>query len=63
MSCRAALYAVNSVWYDSLTALFETRKSSPNNSALVNEWADLLDSVSLDTVAREPLVPCCTVTN
>ena len=60
---RAALYAVNGIWYDSLTALFETRKASPNNSALVNEWADLLDSVGLDTVAREPLVPCCTVTN
>lgn len=60
---RASLYAVNGIWYDSLTALYETRKSSPNNSALVNEWADLLDSVGLDTIAREPLVPCCTATN
>ena len=60
---RAALYAVNGIWYDSLKALFETRKANPNNSALVNEWADLLDSVGLDTVAREPLIPCCTATN
>ena len=63
LESRAALYAVNGIWYDSLTALFETRKSNPNNSALVNEWADLLDSVGLDTVAREPLIPCCTATN
>jgi hypothetical protein len=62
-SDRASLYAVNGLWYDSLTALFETRKSSPNNSALINEWADLLDSVGLDKIAREPLVPCCTATN
>ncbi len=62
-SDRASLYAVNGIWYDSLTSLFETRKSNPNNSALVNEWADLLDSVGLDQIAREPLVPCCTANN
>ncbi len=60
---RASLYAVNGIWYDTLAVLFETRKASPNNSALVNDWADLLDSVGLDTIAREPLVPCCTATN
>ncbi len=60
---RASLFAVNDIWYDSLAVLFENRKASPNNSALVNEWADLLDSVGLDKIAREPLVPCCTATN
>jgi len=63
LSDRPSLYAVNGIWYDSLAALFETRTSSPNNSALVNEWADLLDSVGLNQIAREPLVPCCTATN
>lgn len=63
LSDRASLYAVNDIWYDSLAALFEIRKSSPNNSALVNQWADLLDSVGLDQIAREPLVSCCTATN
>lgn len=63
VSDRASLYAVNGIWYDSLTTLFENRKASPNNSALVNEWADLLDSVGLDKIAREPLVPCCTAAN
>ncbi len=62
-SDRAALFAVNGIWYDSLAVLFKNRQASPNNSALVNEWADLLDSVGLNKVAREPLVPCCTVNN
>jgi hypothetical protein len=61
-SDRASLYAVNGIWYDSVAALFETRKSNPNNSALATEWADLLDSVGLSEIAREPLVPCCTAT-
>ena len=63
MSDRASLYAVNGIWYDSLATLFETRKSNPNNSATVNEWTDLLNSVGLNKVAKEPLVPCCTATN
>ncbi len=63
LSDRASIYAVNGIWYDSLAALFENRKSNPNNSAVVTQWVDLLDSVGLDQVAREPLVPCCTATN
>lgn len=62
-SDRASLYAVNGIWYDSVAALYKTRKSNPNNSALATEWADLLDSVGLSEIAREPLVPCCTATN
>lgn len=62
-SDRASLYAVNGLWYDSVAALYETRKSNPNNSATVTEWADLLDSVGLKEIAREPIVPCCTATN
>lgn len=62
-SDRASLYAVNGIWYDSVAALYKTRKSNPNNSALATEWADLLDSVGLSEVAREPLIPCCTATH
>jgi Domain of Unknown Function (DUF928) len=63
MGDRSSLYAVNGIWYDSLAALYETRKSNPNNSGTVNEWTELLNSVGLDKVAKEPLVPCCTATN
>lgn len=62
-SDRASLYAVNGLWYDSVAALFETRKSSPNNPEIATQWADLLDSVGLGEIAKEPLIPCCTATN
>lgn len=58
---RASLYAVNSIWSDTLTALYQARQSSPNNSVLADEWADILDSVGLKEVAKEPLLNCCLV--
>lgn len=60
---RASLYALNGIWYDAAAALYEVRQSNPNNSLLKDEWADLLKSIGLDTIAREPLIPCCTVRN
>lgn len=53
---RAFVYAVNGIWYDTLRALAEARQSSPNDSSLADEWADLLKSVGLDEIARQPLV-------
>lgn len=60
---RVSLYAVNGIWYDTLRSLDQARQSSPNDSSLADEWADLLKSVGLDAIAREPLVQCCTVRN
>lgn len=53
---RVFLYAVNGIWYDTLAALYAARQSSPNDSLLVDDWADLLKSVKLDEIAREPLL-------
>ncbi len=58
---HVSLYAVNGIWYDALAALYQARQSSPNNSVLADEWADLLDSVGLNEIAKEPLLDCCLV--
>jgi hypothetical protein len=58
-----SLYAVNGIWYDTVAALAQTRQSSPSNTLLANDWADLLESVGLEQIAREPFVECCTLRN
>ncbi len=60
---RVSLYTVNGLWYDALATLSETRQSNPNNAVVANEWTDLLKSVGLEKIAKEPLIPCCTVRN
>lgn len=58
-----SLYAVNGIWYDTVTALARSRQSSPNDRALKQEWVELLKSVGLEEVAKEPLVECCRLGN
>ena len=58
-----SLYAVNGIWYDTVAALAQTRQSSPTNSLLAQDWADLMKSVGLEKIASEPLVECCTLKN
>jgi hypothetical protein len=44
---RAALYAVNGLWYDTLAILAEAIQSDPNNSQLTKDWQKLLKSSGL----------------
>lgn len=44
------------IWYDTLATLAQLRKSQPNNQVLAASWQDLLSSVGLNAIAREPLV-------
>lgn len=60
---RASLYAANGIWYDALAALYQARQERPQDPALIKGWADLLNSVGLNTVAQKPLLPCCTARN
>lgn len=52
---RVALYAINGIWYDYLTASAELRRLAPKS----NDWADILQSVGLNDIASEPIVDCC----
>ncbi|MBD0345661.1 MAG: DUF928 domain-containing protein [Coleofasciculus sp. Co-bin14] len=53
---RAALYGKDGIWYDTLTALAQLRRSQPNNSALAANWQELLISVGLEAIATKPLL-------
>ncbi len=53
---RAALYAEEGIWYDSVTTLAQLRRSSPNNTAIATDWTELLDSVGLNTISQKPLI-------
>ena len=51
-----ALYAQAGIWYEALATLAELRRSKPNDSVLISAWESLLQSVGLDTVAKEPII-------
>ncbi|MCC5637421.1 DUF928 domain-containing protein [Nostoc sp. CHAB 5844] len=53
---RAALYAANGIWYDSLTILAQLRRQRPNDAALQRDWQSLLESVKLANIVPEPLL-------
>lgn len=53
---RGVLYAANGIWYDALTVLGNLNFTKPVNKALTNDWANLLGSVGLDEIAKEPIV-------
>ena len=53
---QAVLYAAAGIWYDTLAILADLRRSNPDDSRLEIEWSELLKSVELGAVAREPLV-------
>lgn len=56
---RIILYAAEGIWYDALTSLAERRRAYPQDDKLNDDWAGLLQSVGLEKLAPEPLVPCC----
>jgi hypothetical protein len=47
---RIALYADARLWYETLGALVELRRSRPNDPNLEDAWNTLLSSVGLETV-------------
>ncbi|MDP8963335.1 MAG: DUF928 domain-containing protein [Cyanobacteriota bacterium] len=52
---RVAIYAKAQLWYEALGTLAELRRDRPNDPVLADAWTQLLDSVKLDTISREPL--------
>lgn len=59
LSDRPAVYAAEGIWYDAVSILAELRRAEPGNQALRAKWTQLLQSVGLESIAEEPLVPCC----
>lgn len=53
---RLAIYALRGIWYDTLTTLAELRLASPQDSALVQDWKNLLKAIGLEKVSTQPLL-------
>lgn len=58
---RAALYAKNGIWFETVATLANSIQSQPHSSDLLRAWQELLKSVNLERVATQPLSGCCTV--
>ena len=55
LEARAPIFAGAGLWYDTLAVLAELRKKGPENSIFASQWAELLESVGLETYSPEPL--------
>jgi hypothetical protein len=53
---RAALYAANGIWYNSLAILAQLRRQRPTDAALKTDWQNLLGSVNLGNISQEALL-------
>ncbi|MBE9006325.1 DUF928 domain-containing protein [Fortiea sp. LEGE XX443] len=53
---RILIYADNGYWHDTLKTLADLRAASPNDLTLVRDWDDLLRSVGLETISKQPLI-------
>jgi Domain of Unknown Function (DUF928) len=51
-----SLYASHSLWFETITALIEARRSRPQDVSLKADWYNLMASVELDAIASQPLV-------
>lgn len=53
---RAAFYATNGIWYETLTTLGEQLRSNPKETSISAAWVDLLQQVDLGSLAQAPIV-------
>lgn len=53
---RATVYAEAGIWYDALSSLAALRQTQPRNPTISTQWATLLRSVGLDTIAEQPFL-------
>jgi hypothetical protein len=53
---KTFIYAENGIWQDALSNLAATRRANPNAPVFQTDWESLLDSVTLGSIAKEPIV-------
>ena len=56
---RSTLYAANGIWQDAIATLAQERCTNPQDSSLVTNWTQLLQSVKLGDYAQEPFTAVC----
>src|SRR4028119_1381058 len=53
---KTFIYAENGIWQDALSNLAAARRANPNDPVFQTDWESLLDSVTLGSIAKEPIV-------
>ena len=53
---RAALYAKNGIWFDTVASLAEAKRLEPSEATLASTWQELLNSAGLEAIATKPLL-------
>lgn len=53
---RPAVYAQNSLWFNTIETLVDQRCDRPKDTALATNWTELLKSVELGAIAKQPLI-------
>lgn len=56
---QAVIYATAGFWENALSTLANLRRQRPNDPEVNKYWTDLLNSVGLEEVTNQPLLPCC----
>lgn len=56
---KVAIYARSGIWQDAITLLAQLRREKPQDTTLLTDWQDLLQSIDLENIAREPITNCC----
>jgi hypothetical protein len=54
---KASLYAKAGIWFEAVETLAEARRDRPEDSGLMTEWSDLLNSVGLNAIVLQPISP------
>ena len=53
---KLSIFAQQGLWYEYLATLAQLRIESPSDASLAIKWSEVLSSVELGKIAREPLV-------
>jgi Domain of Unknown Function (DUF928) len=53
---RITFYKQNGIWQSALTELAKLRVTQPQNTAFINEWANLLKGMGLEYLVQQPVV-------
>jgi hypothetical protein len=49
------IYAEAELWQDALMQVVELRRLDPKNPQVIDQWKDLLHSVDLEAIAKDPI--------
>jgi len=58
---RPIIYAASGIWHETLASLVELRQANPNDRSIQADWETLMQTIKLDALTKEAVVPCCRV--